>query len=71
MVYHSLTLIFIFLQNLLSGSPNEKVDTKFECYKFPVVESSQGTQQKSPKYKKADDVTKHQRERAHNSTHTF
>lgn len=44
MVYHSLTLIFFSSKPLLGGSPSEKVDTKFECFKFPLVESSQGIQ---------------------------
>ena len=29
-------------KHLLSGLPKEKIDTKFECYKFPVVEFNQG-----------------------------
>lgn len=71
MVYHSLTLIYFFSKPLLGGSPSEKVDTKFECFKFPQWGPVKEYKEKSPKCKKADDVTKHQHERAHNSTHTL
>lgn len=41
MVYHSLTSYF-FSKHVFGGFPNERMDTKFECYKCPVVESSLG-----------------------------
>lgn len=44
MIYHSFTLIFFPSKHLVGHLPNEKIDTKFECYKFPVVESSQEEQ---------------------------